>query len=68
MPIHILRLFTAKLIDQGDILDGLLAEKEAHLCTFCIPGVLKLNWHWKFAKLANMWALGNNEEERVTGR
>lgn len=61
MPIHILRLFTVKTIDQGNILEGLLAEKAAHLCTFYIPGVLKLNWHCKPAKLANMLALGIDE-------
>lgn len=61
MPIHILRLFTAKLIDQWDILEGLLAVKAAHLCTFYIPGVLKLNWHWKPAELANILALGTDE-------
>jgi len=32
-----------------------------------IPGVLKINWHWKFANLANIWALENDEEERFSG-
>ncbi len=45
----------------GGAVEGLLAEKAAHLCTFYIPGVLKLNWHWKPAKLSNMLALGIDE-------